>query len=300
MACRFEITFDAKNARYVPLAQAALNEIDAIESQLTVFRATSAVCDVNRRAAHAPVPVETSLFELLARCKELSASTDGAFDITSTPLSRCWGFLQREGRLPTRDQIAAARAVVGIRHVELDASQATVRFGKPGVELNFGAIGKGYALDSVAATLRTRGVLHALLSAGQSSLMAIGHSHRGWCVDIVSPHRDRPLARVWLSDTALGTSGAGEQFAVIDGRRYGHVLDPRTGAPAEGILSTSVLCTRAADADALSTAFFVGGPELARRYCDQHAEVLVLSTPDDGSGRTFVIGRRAGVEIEDI
>ncbi len=123
--------------------------------------------------------------------------------------------------------------------------------------LNLGAIGKGYALDRVAGSLRHAQVHHALLSAGRSSMLAIGGRGRGWPVDIVSPRRQRPIARVWIRDAALGTSGAGEQFVVVDGRRFGHVLDPRTGWPSDGMLSATVITASAADADALSTAFLV-------------------------------------------
>jgi FAD:protein FMN transferase len=299
MACRFEITLDAGDARFVPAAQDALNRVDAIEAQLTVFRDTSDLVHINKHAAEQAVCCAESLFGLLARCQELSSLTDGAFDIATTALSRCWGFLRRCGRLPAESEIRAAREIVGMAHVLLDHQRTSVRFRKPGVELNLGAIGKGYALDCVATTLRAAGVQHGLLSAGRSSLLALGGRDRGWAIDVISPRRDRPLARVWLRDAALGTSGASEQFVVVDGRRYGHVLDPRTGWPCEGTLSATVVCPSAADADALSTAFLVGGPALAERYCDRHRGVLALITPDDDSARTFVIGRSAAAEVED-
>jgi thiamine biosynthesis lipoprotein len=297
MACRFEITFDSIDAHHVPSAQAALNQIDQIEAELTVFRDTSVIVDVNRRAADAPVHVEQALFELLARCDRLSRATGGMFDITSTPLSRCWGFMRRQGRIPSESEIAEARAPVGMHHVELQANACTVRFRRPGVELNLGAVGKGYALDRVATSLRAAGAHHALISAGRSSLLAIGGRQRGWHIDLVSPRLDVPIARVFLRNAALGTSGAGEQFVLVDGQRYGHVLDPRTGRPASGVLSASVICGSAADADALSTAFLVGGTELAERYCERHRDVLALITSDDGSGRTFVIGSHRGAEV---
>lgn len=299
MACRFEITFDQADAHWIPFAQAALNHVDAIEARLTVFRDTSDIVELNRHAAAAAVPCEPSVFALLSRCAELSDDTGGAFDITSTPLSRCWGFLRREGRVPSEHEIASARRLVGIHQVHLNAAQSSVRFQQPGVELNLGAVGKGYALDRMAETLRSRGVGRALLSAGRSSLLAIGQHDRGWCVDIVSPRRETPLARVWLRDAALGTSGAGTQFAVIDGTRYGHVIDPRSGRPAEGMLSASVICPSATDADALSTAFLVGGPALASQYCEQHQDVLALLTPDDDSGTTLVIGECGRADVED-
>jgi thiamine biosynthesis lipoprotein len=299
MACRFEITLDSRDARLVPTARVALNQIDRLEAQLTVFRDTSELVDVNRRAAAEPVAVDDSLFELLARSERISQQTDGAFDITTTPLSRCWGFLRREGRVPTQVEIDTALAHVGMQHVELDHHLTTVRFRRPGLELNLGAIGKGYALDRVGRMLRDAGVYHALFSAGRSSMLAIGGRQRGWDVEIVSPRLASPIARVWLKDAALGTSGAGEQFVLVDGRRYGHVLDPRTGHPAQGVLSASVICSSAADADALSTAFLVAGPALAQRYCDAHPGVLALITPDDGSGRRLVIGSYRGAEVAD-
>jgi thiamine biosynthesis lipoprotein len=300
MACRFEVTLDDRDAAWLPLAQAALIQVDAIESQLTVFRDTSAIADLNRRAAAEDARCDAAVFALLSRCATLSRETDGAFDITSTPLSRCWGFLRRDGRVPTDREIAVARDLVGMHRVQLDARASTVGFLKQGVELNLGAIGKGYALDRIAAAMRSDGVGHALLSAGQSSLRAIGGRGRGWMIDLVSPRRDQPLARVWLRDVALGTSGAGTQFTIVDGRRYGHVLDPRSGRPADGMLSASVICPSAADADALSTAFLVGGPELAARYCAHHDDVLVLLTREADPSTTLVIGQCQQAEIADV
>jgi len=300
MACSFEMTLDQADAAFIPAAQAALNQIEAIEAQLTVFRETSAIVELNTHAAAAAMPCDAELFALLSHCAALSRDTDGAFDITSTPLSRCWGFLRREGRVPAEHEIAAARALVGMHHVQLNAAQSSVRFSRQGIELNLGAVGKGYALERVADTLRSSGVGRALLSAGRSSLLAIGHHGRGWSIDLVSPRRPAPLARVWLRDAALGTSGAGAQFATIDGKRYGHVIDPRSGEPSEGMLSASVICPSATDADALSTAFLVGGPSLAQRYCEQHPGVLALLTPDDDSDTTLVIGECGHADVEEI
>src|SRR5262249_38146341 len=150
MACRFEVTLSDEDARFLPAARAALDEVDRIEDALTVFRETSEVAHVNREAAKGPVAVGSILFPLLERCRELHAATGGAFDPTATPLSRCWGFLAREGRLPPAAEIEAARALVGFQKLELDARARTVRFKTPGMSLSFGGIGKGYALDLVA------------------------------------------------------------------------------------------------------------------------------------------------------
>jgi thiamine biosynthesis lipoprotein len=299
MACRFEVTLDGENGHDVPAAREGLDEVDRIESALTVFRETSDLVRLNRAASDGPVPVDDDLFALLRLCRQLHADTGGAFDVTSTPLSRCWGFLRREGRLPGSEEIAGARALVGMDGVELDETARTVRFRRPGMELNLGSIGKGYALGRVGMLLRRRGVSDALVSAGGSSVLALGGDDAGWVVDLRSRQvkRDR-LARLRLRDAALGTSGAGEQFVEIAGTRYGHVLDPRTGFPASGVLSASVVAAEPAVADALSTAFLVGGPELARSFCEHHPGTLALLTSDDGTERPRVFGQCPGATLE--
>jgi len=299
MACEFEITLSGEDSRHLPAAREALDEIDRVEAALTLFRETSDLVRVNRSASLEPVAVDEDLFGLLETCRALHARTGGAYDVTSTPLSRCWGFLRREGRLPAAAEVAAARARVGMDGIALDAKARTVRFLRPGMELNLGSIGKGYALDRVRSGLRRRGLAHALLSAGGSSVLALGGRGGGFVVDLRSRQVKRErLARLRLRDAALGTSGAGEQFVVVEGTRYGHVLDPRTGSPAAGVLSASVVAPEAALADALSTAFLVGGADLARRYCAEHPGVLALVTPDDGSERPLAFGHCPGATLE--
>jgi len=298
MACRFEIVLAAEDRRFVAAATRALDEIDGLEDELSVFRETSAISALNRSGGSQPVVVSRHLIDLLADCQRLHRDTGGAFDITTMPLSRCWGFLRRQGRVPDPGAIEAARALVGFDAVQLSRGDGSVRFGRAGVELNLGAIGKGYALDRASFGLRASGLGHALLSAGGSSLLALGGRGRGWRVDLASPLvTDRAIAGVWLRNAALGTSGAGEQFVIADGHRYGHVIDPRTGWPAHGVISASVVATDAASADALSTAFLVGGIDLASRYCAEHRDVLALITPDDGSKRPIVIGSHRGARL---
>ena len=298
MACRFEITLATEDAAFVPAARTALDEVDRLEDELSVFRETSTIAKVNRCAAGEPVIVPRHVIDLLAACQQVHQETGGAFDITTTPLSRCWGFLRREGRLPHPDAIEAARASVGFDAVQVSSDEGAVRFGRPGIELNLGAIGKGYALDRASAGLRHSGVTHALLSAGGSSLLALGGRGDGWRVDLVSPLMSgRTIAGLWLRNAAVGTSGAGEQFVIADGCRYGHVIDPRSGWPAAGVLSASVVASDAATADALSTAFLVGGIDLAERYCAEHRNVLALITPDDGSERPMAFGGHPGARL---
>ncbi|HEU4891901.1 MAG TPA: FAD:protein FMN transferase [Vicinamibacterales bacterium] len=291
MACRFEITLAAVDGGFVPAAVRALDEVDRLEQELSVFIPTSAISGVNRDAASGPVAVPAYVAELLTHCGRVHRDTEGAFDVTTTPLSRCWGFLRREARVPQLELIEDARRRVGFDAVHVSADPPSVAFTRPGIEVSLGAVGKGYALDCARSVLCAAGVRHALLSAGGSSIVALGGRGDGWVVDIVSPLRPgRPIATLLVRNAALGTSGAGEQFVVQDGRRYGHVIDPRTGWPVDGTLSASVVTSDAARADALSTAFLVGGLDLARRYCSEHPDVLALITPDDGSERTIVVG----------
>ena len=298
MACRFEVTLSSEDARHVEAARAALDEADHIEAVLTVFRDSSEVAAVNRDAAMGAVAVGDTLFALLERCRVLHQATGGAFDPTAGPLTRCWGFLVRQGRLPDVSEIAAAMDVVGLDKVELDPVARTVRFLRPGMSLNFGSIGKGLALDRMAALVRSRGVPRALISAGGSSAVALGGGD-GFAVDLRSPRVAGVLAQLRLVEAGLGTSGAGEQYFEAGGRRYGHVIDPRTGWPAEGVLSASVAAPEAAAADALSTAFLVAGPELAARYCAANPGTLALLTLEADPGKQLHFGSCEGARVQD-
>jgi FAD:protein FMN transferase len=303
MACRVEVAFEERDAAAVDVARDALGEADRLEALLTVFRDTSELARINREAPSlfGAAAVDGEVYGLLRHCVRLYADTAGAFDITSAPLSRCWGFLHRQGMVPADEALDAARRLVGMTRVAFEDATRTVRFEHDEMELNLGAIGKGYALDAMAAIVRRGGVRHALLSAGSSSIVAVGGRAGGWSVDLRSPLVSRPrLARLRLRDGAMGTSGPGEQFVIADGKRYGHVIDPRSGHPARGIASASAVARDGATADALSTAFLVGGCALAEAYCATHPNTLALLTLDDAEQRTVVFGRSDYVDALDI
>lgn len=268
MACRFEVAFNAGEvADDTEMAVDALDLIDQIEERISIYRPTSEFSRINATAAAGWVDVSPEVWPLLVRGRELWELTHGAFDLAAGSLVRAWGFLRREGRTPDAAALAAARAAAGMQHVEFDVERRRVRFLRPGVEINPGAIGKGWALDRALEMLRAAGVPSVLLHGGSSSVRALGTQgpataeRAGWRVGIRDPLRPgRRLATVTLLDRALGTSGSGTQFFVDRGRRLGHILDPRSGLPAEGVLSATVVAPRAAAADALSTALYVLGP----------------------------------------
>jgi thiamine biosynthesis lipoprotein len=300
MACRFEVTMPRGQAVAVAAGKRALDIAGRIEEQLTVFRETSEVSYINRNAASQAIRVEDSLWELLSRCLDLHRKSDGAFDITSAPLSRCWGFLRRQGRVPDPDEIDKALSVVGCDKLGFDDQARTIRFQLPGVELNFGSIGKGYALDRMARELRG-GVETALLSAGSSSLLAIGAGdlrEGGWKIGIRHPFRkDRRIAVLRLRDCAMSTSGSEEQFFEYQSKRYGHIIDPRSGQPAEGVASATVIAASAELTDALATAFYVGGVELAERFCASNPGVMAIIL-ETGSTRPAILGGNQNCSVE--
>ncbi len=285
MACQFAVFLNAgTHSSATERAVEVLDLVDRLEDQLSVYRHRSEVSLLNATAAARPVSVEARLFGLLQHAIVLHADTAGAFDITTGPLIKSWGFYRREGCLPTQEAIDEALQRVGCQWLELDAARQSVRYLRAGVEINLGAIGKGYALDRCAELLLGADIQSFMLHGGHSSILARGQRDRGgpagcWSVGLRHPLRaDRRLAEVDLRDRALATSGAGTQHFYAQGRRYGHILDPRSGYPADRVLSTTVLASEAAVADALATAFYVLGLDQARAYCGQHPDVAALLT----------------------
>ena len=282
MACRFEAVFNAGEPDdATQRGIEALDVVEALEDRLTIHRPGGELWRLNAAAAAGWQPVADDLFALVERADELWRLSDGAFDMATGALSRCWGFLRRSGRTPGDDELAAALAASGWARVELDRAGRRIRFTVPGMELNPGAIGKGYALDRAAGALAD--VPSFLLHGGSSSVLARGvqgpdlPGRRGWPVGIRHPLRPQArLATVSLVDRALGTSGSGTQFFVDRGRRLGHILDPRSGLPAEGVLSATVLAPSAADADALATAAYVLGPAGLDRIAPSGGAVAAL------------------------
>ncbi|MCG8587268.1 MAG: FAD:protein FMN transferase [Pirellulales bacterium] len=290
MACQWEVYLNA--GQYEQAQAAAIDALDVVEeleAQMTVYNDLSELSHINFDAAESPMDVEPRLFKLLQQSLNLSDATDGAFDITAGPLSKLWGFFRRDGRIPDEQALQDCLATVGSKHVDLDANDSTVAFTRRGVELNLGAIGKGYALDRCAESLVESGVDDFLIHGGQSSILARGQragQPSGWVVGIRHPLRpERRLVEIVLHDRALGTSGTAAQSFFHQGRRYGHILDPRSGMPADGMLSTTVVAPTAAEADALATAFYVMGHEASLAFLDDRPDLAaILAMPGDRQG----------------
>ena len=203
------------------------------------------------------------LFQLLAECLRYSRESGGTFDITVGPLMKVWGFYNGEGLMPLKAEVTNALTRIGYRHVLLDPAAQTVRFDSPGVELDPGGIGKGYAVDRMVDVLKRNGVEIALVSAAGSSIYGMGAppgEPGGWRITIRDPHDpNRAAAEVLLQNMSLSTSGGYEKFFLAKGRRYAHIMDPRTGYPARGTSAVSVLAPRTIDSEVWAKPYFIRG-----------------------------------------
>ena len=299
MATDWEFIVPFGTPEAMAAADVVFARVDQLEGQLSVYRSESEVSKLNQQAWQQPVVAESGLFELFTLASRLSRETDGAFDITAGALIRAWGFYRGPRRVPEQRERALALSRVGMKNVRLDAASKSVRFLHEGLEINLGAIGKGYAIDRAMADLRARGeVSSALLHGGHSSVYAIGSepgTDRGWLISIGHPHEpDNCLGTLRLRNQAMGTSAATFKFLEHRGRKLGHILDPRLGWPASGVSSATVVASSAAEADALATAFFILGPKKAEAYCRSREDVGVILLVD-GARRPEVFGRLQGV-----
>lgn len=402
MASDFEVSLNAtRDDSGADAALDALDEVDRIENVLSIFRPTTLASRVNLLAAELNVRVDEEFWGWLETAIRFSEETEGAFDVAAAPIWRAWGFAKRDGEFPAPDVIERALELSGTRHLQLDEAERSIAFDEEGVELNFGAIGKGIALDAAAQKLLDGGQTDFLIQGGKSGCVARGgrlndelfvfgdfseeaakeetnqdatgeadetrsdafpkdavfafggavetvstqglealaasndaasldaetdeeddpefdeesgrrrktsrradeeavealipeflrpdaeterlallskaRRYPGWTIGVAHPlFPERRIGEIFLRDRALGTSGSTYQFFRCQGKRYSHVVDPRAGYPTTGVLSTTVLAPTATAADALSTAFFVLGPEKTAAFCANRPEIGAL------------------------
>jgi FAD:protein FMN transferase len=294
MGTRFEILLcdGGDEARLRAAGEEALDEIERLERQLSLFRPASDLARINAQAAQRPVRVEPGLFRLLQACHRLWEETGGAFDITVGPLMHCWGFRTPREAAPSPAELTAARDLVGMKQVILDTEARTIRFARHGVALDLGAVAKGWALDEAILILREAGIANALLHGGTSTSRALGRpapDTAGWTVAIRPPPPEvLPDQKPWpeefvrtvlLTDEALSVSAVAGRVLRRGGQIDGHVLDPREGAPVREGLLAAVILPSATDSDALSTALLAGGQELHQHLTQKqpHLRSLLLT-----------------------
>ncbi len=295
MGSYFEIRLGARVPGASGLINSALDKIADLEDQLSVYREDSEVSQINRTAHLGPVPVEQGLFNLLVVAERIHRETHGAYDVAAGALSIAWGFFKGPKRVPTDAELAAALESTGTDKLRFDPETKTIQFDRPGIVINLGGIGKGWAIDQAVKVVREHFWLTgALVHGGRSSAYALG-SPPGrfadrWEVALQNPlDKRRPLGLLKLRNRGLGTSGTQFQSFEIDGKAYGHIIDPRTGIPAAGARQVTVLAPTAAEADALSTAFYLLGVERSREYLAAHPSTAALFVEVNGKGRCKVV-----------
>lgn len=299
MGTVFEVVLPFGHGVASSIVHDALDLIDELEEQLTIYRETSEVSTLNRSAFNEASSVSPELFGLLQDAKQISELTKGAFDVTAGAIVHSWGFVRGPKRVPSDLERKNALAQSGWKHLELQSStgRCMVRFGAAGLSINLGSIGKGYALDRVGEFFAEQ-IPHQpiLLHGGKSSVLAIGlppGHQRGWSVSIEHPwNSNATLATVYLIDRAMATSAATYKHLVHEGKKLGHILDPRTGWPAQGISSATAIAPTAALADALSTAFYIMGIDKTVEFCNQHPEVGAILLPE-GAQQPIMINVKA-------
>jgi thiamine biosynthesis lipoprotein len=263
MGNHFEITVVAGDEEWACQAiGAAVHEIQRIERLLTTYSEDSETALINAHAGMLPVTVSSETFGLIERSIRISKLTQGAFDITYGSIDkRLWNFDPSMTSLPDAETAKKSIRLIDYRRIELDPRDLTVFLPERGMRIGFGGIGKGYAAEMAKKLLRQMGVTSGVVNAS-GDLTAWGYQPDGepWTIGIVDPaSAGRIFSWLNITDMALATSGNYEKYAVIDGKRYSHTIDPRTGMPVTGVKSVTILCPNAEIADAMATPVMVMG-----------------------------------------
>jgi len=285
MGSSFEITVvenDKLTAdKYI---QTAIDEIKRIENVISSWDPQSETSEVNRNAGIRPVKVSKELFDLIKRSLFISKVTDGAFDITYASMDRIWKFDGSMKQMPTDDAIRKSVAKVGFEQIELDEESQTVYLKQEGMKIGFGGIGKGYAADKAKELLISKGVKSGIINAsGDMNTWGTRPNGEPWTVAIVNPlNKNKAFALLPISDKAVVTSGDYEKYVIFNDVRYSHIINPKTGYPATGVISVSVFAPSAELADALATSVFVMGVEAGVNRINQLPQVECIIIDEKG------------------
>ncbi len=297
MGTLFRIVLYASNRATADLAAreafARVAELDGIMSDYKPNSELMQLCKKNAVKAGEPVVVSRDLFTVLAYAKEVSELSDGAFDVTVGPLVQLWRMSRRTQQLPDRKELESAKARVGFRKMELDAQQRTVRLLVPGMQLDLGGIAKGYAADEALLVLRKHGITRALVAAGGDIAVADAPPDQpGWRVEIASLSKNQPRRIVLLKNAAVSTSGDVEQFVEINGVRYSHILDPRTGLGLIGRRSVSVIAPKGIQSDSFTKAASLLPVERVLELIEKSPGMATLIVTRTEKGETVIASKR--------
>jgi len=296
MGSRFDITVVANDSltanKYI---DTAVNDITRIEKLISSWDANSQTSAINKNAGVKPVRVDIELYNLIERAIGISKLTDGAFDISYASMDRIWKFDGSMTEMPSEEKIKASVAKVGFKNIILDKGKSTVFLKLKGMKIGFGAIGKGYAADKAKALLMEKGVPSGIINAsGDMNTWGKQPDGKEWKVAITNPmDKNKMFALIPITNGAVVTSGNYEKFVNFNGKRYTHIIDPRTGYPSSGIISVTVFAPKAELADALATSVFVMGKEAGLDRINQLPKIECIIIDDKGN-----IAKSKNIEID--
>ncbi|SKB48735.1 FAD:protein FMN transferase [Daejeonella lutea] len=290
MGNRFEFTVLAEDEQQGQDAiDSAINEVIRIEELLSTFKETSETNLINQNAGSMPIKVSTEVIELILRSQKISEITQGAFDITYGSLDKSlWNFDVKMTALPDPDLALQSVHLINYKNVIVDPENNTVQLKNPGMRIGFGGIGKGYAADRAKIILKNAGIRSGIVNAA-GDLITWGKqpNEKPWTIGIADPDKKgHPFSSLNVSDMAIATSGNYEKFATINGKRYSHTINPRTGMPVHGIKSVSVICPSAELADALATPVTVMGREIGLDLINQLTNVACIIVDENNHVHT--------------
>ncbi len=286
MGSRFDITvvaYDSASAnQYIDMAVA---EIQRIEKLISSWDPNSQTSEINRNAGIKPVVVDEELFNLVTRAIEISKLTDGAFDISYASMDKIWKFDGSMKEMPDEKEVRESVSKVGYENIIVDNKRSTIFLKLPGMKIGFGAIGKGYAADKAKALLMKEGVVAGIINAsGDMNTWGKKPDGTDWKVAITNPfNKHKAFALLPLKEGAVVTSGDYEKYVEFNGVRYAHIINPKTGYPATGIISATVFSPSAELADALATSVFVMGIEVGLNLINQLPDIECIIVDEQGN-----------------
>jgi thiamine biosynthesis lipoprotein len=285
MGNQFVITIVTENLRVAEQCfDLAVEEISRIEQLLTTFSDSSQTNLINKFAGIRPVEVDNEVFALIARSIRISDLTQGAFDITYGSVDKSlWNFDTHMTELPDPEVAKKAVRLINYRNIILDPERTTVYLKEKGMRIGFGGIGKGYAAERAKILLRRLGVKSGIVNAsGDLAAWGCQPNGRPWTIGLADPgSRDKPFSYLDITDMAVATSGNYEKFAVINGKKYSHTIDPKTGLPVSGIKSVTIICPNAEIADAMATPVTIMGIKPALHLINQMKNIACVIIDDE-------------------
>jgi thiamine biosynthesis lipoprotein len=287
MGNRFELSVVHSDPAYAnECIDAAVGEIQRIERLLTTFSEDSQTNLVNRNAGMQPVQVDKEMFDLVYRSTRISELTQGAFDITYGSIDKSlWNFDKNMTSLPDKETAKRLVHLINYKNIVLDKAHSTVFLKNKGMRIGFGGIGKGYAAEKAKHLLKAKGITSGIVNAA-GDLTTWGHQPNGkaWTIGIAAPEdpNHHPFSALEITNTSVATSGNYEKFAIINGKKYSHTIDPKTGYPVSGIKSVTIICPDAEIADAMATPVMVMGIKAGLSMIDQmrHIDCVIVDDND--------------------